>query len=162
MTKAGTPHSAVLYGEGPALEIVNSSVVVAGAATVIGYALCTGLAMHGARLGLIDLDRERGLQLAISFGGITSCTFRQGDLSVAGEASAVVRSLAAALDGIDAFVMVSPEGVIWEWAAAEAAQHPRVQTRAVKVLSTSEVPQWSTWKTIHHAAGELLHELQRS
>lgn len=114
----------------------NNSIVVAGATGGLGPALCADLAHAGARLGLIDLDRERGLMLTERLSRVTDCTFRHGDLSVPAEATAVIRSLAAALGGLDAFVMVaSPEARAWTAASLEALRHRRAPGRSVHVVN---------------------------
>lgn len=118
------------------MDIVDSSIVVAGAATAAGAALSAGLARNGARLGLVDLDRQTGVLLAKKLSGLTVCTFRHGDLSVPAEAMAAIRSLAAALEGIDAFVMVQPQGdLAWGAAAAEASCHRRFPHTPVDIYS---------------------------
>jgi NAD(P)-dependent dehydrogenase (short-subunit alcohol dehydrogenase family) len=118
------------------MEILDCAIVVAGAAGGIGPALCTDLAHKGARLGLVDLDRPAGVLLTKQLSGLTICTFRHGDLSVPAEATAAIRSLAAALGGIDAFVMVHPQsGAAWGTAAAEAARHRRFPHTPVGILS---------------------------
>jgi NAD(P)-dependent dehydrogenase (short-subunit alcohol dehydrogenase family) len=123
------------------MEILDSAIVVAGAAAGIGPALCTGLARKGARLGLVDLDRHAGALLTSQLSGLTLCTFRHGDLSVPAEAIAAIRSLAAALEGIDAFVMVHPEGgTVWGTAAAEAARHRRFPHTPVGILTMAPTP----------------------
>jgi NAD(P)-dependent dehydrogenase (short-subunit alcohol dehydrogenase family) len=142
------------------VKIKNSSIVVAGATTGIGPALCAGLARSGARLGLVDLDRDRGMQLTAQLSDLTICTFRHGDLSVPAEAGAVVRSLAAALAGIDAFVMLRPEGAAWEPAAAEAVRHRRFPGRPVDILSAAPTPAGGGRAGVHRAAVDLLYRLQ--
>ena len=122
------------------MEILDSAIVVAGAAAGIGPALCANLAHKGARLGLVDLDRRAGVLLTKQLSGLTLCTFRHGDLSVPAEAIAAIRSLAAALEGIDAFVMVHPHGAMWGTAAAEAARHRRFPHTPVGILSMEASP----------------------
>lgn len=133
---------------------------MAGATTGIGPALCAGLARSGARLGLVDLDRDPGLLLNAQLNAVTASTFRHGDLSVPAEAIAVVRSLAAALAGIDAFVMVRPEGAAWEPAAVEAARHRRRPDRPVGILSAAATPACNGRAEVRRAAVDLLHRLQ--
>ncbi len=118
------------------MEILDSAIVVAGAAGGVGPDLCADLAHKGARLGLVDLDRPAGVLLTRQLSGLTLCTFRHCDLSVPAEAIAAIRSLAAALEGIDAFVMVHPQdGAVWGTAAAEAARHRRFPHTPVGILS---------------------------
>jgi NAD(P)-dependent dehydrogenase (short-subunit alcohol dehydrogenase family) len=128
------------------VEIWDSAIVVAGAATGIGPALCADLAHKGARLGLVDLDRHAGVLLTRQLSGLTLCTFRHSDLSVPAEAIAAIRSLAAALEGIDAFVMVHPQGgSSWRTAAAEAVRHRRFPHKPVGVVSMSARPTSEKW-----------------
>jgi NAD(P)-dependent dehydrogenase (short-subunit alcohol dehydrogenase family) len=88
------------------LQLEGKAVVVSGAASGIGRACAWAFAAEGARLGLLDIDIERGQALKAELTDALGAevAFIATDVTAEPEVAAALDSVAARYDGLDALV----------------------------------------------------------
>jgi NAD(P)-dependent dehydrogenase (short-subunit alcohol dehydrogenase family) len=78
-------------------RLVDKVAVVTGGASGIGRAMCERFVAEGAQVAVVDLDEERGSELADTLGGM----FVQTDVTSAAEVEALYEAVASRFGGID-------------------------------------------------------------
>src|SRR5436305_5598632 len=88
-------------------ELLGKVAIVTGGASAIGAAIVEKFVAEGARVGMADVDRGRGVDLAAKLGG--DVIFQPADVSEPAQIAALVARAVETFDGLD--VMVNNAGV---------------------------------------------------
>jgi NAD(P)-dependent dehydrogenase (short-subunit alcohol dehydrogenase family) len=80
-----------------AYRLADKVAVVTGGASGIGRAMCERFAAEGARVAVVDLDEQKGQELAESIGGM----FVRTDVTSGDEVAALFEAVATRFGGVD-------------------------------------------------------------
>jgi short-subunit dehydrogenase len=118
---------------GASVKLQNRTVIVTGAASGMGRALCYCLSREGARLGLVDRN-EKGVRAVaddLSSQGV-SCLWAVADVRRRKEIDVAINTLAVQLGPVD--VLVASAGVLELWPADELMVDQVEETMQVNFL----------------------------
>jgi NAD(P)-dependent dehydrogenase (short-subunit alcohol dehydrogenase family) len=107
-------------------RLQDKACIITGAARGIGLAAAERFLDEGARVAILDLDRERGEAAAARLDITGRCSFFPVDLTRANEVQSAVGSAAESLGGVDVLVNNAGYYPLQKWSSITLADWERV------------------------------------